>query len=152
MLNFSWTRSTLCTVPSFLDFTHIYITYGMLCNTVRRTYCTSYYVKSDVLIITCSSLAPLSSNVAIHPGFFLYIINCSLVYSLKTFPWMGRQMFMQLPWQGVSFSEGAAEVSHDPHHPFRESLDSPGCVNFWNTILSTGWARSFGNKDIYCKI
>lgn len=36
---------------------------------------------------------------------------------------MGRQMFMQLPWRGASFSERAAEVLHDPHHPFRESLD-----------------------------
>ena len=32
---------------------------------------------------------------------------------------------MRLPWRGVSFSEGASEVSHDPHHPFREPLDSP---------------------------
>lgn len=59
---------------------------------------------------------------------------------------------MQLPWRGESFSEGAAEVWRDPHHPFRGSLDSAGCVHCWNTVLSTGWARSFGNEDMFCKI
>lgn len=28
-------------------------------------------------------------------------------------------MFMRLPWRAVSFSEGAAEVSHDTRHLFR---------------------------------
>lgn len=32
---------------------------------------------------------------------------------------------MQLPWQGVSFIAGEAEVSRDPHHPFRIVIRQP---------------------------
>lgn len=61
---------------------------------------------------------------------------------------MGRQMFMQLPWQKVSFIEGATEVLHDPRHPF---IRQPDCAEI--PLTHQGGRRRLGtmthSKNIY---